>query len=164
MSDFEEDDEEFSLSGEPYLDEPEYTDEELKEMDAQRAKSASVEETDQPPPVAAAENRERTSGDWWCHCRKCVQMPTDNECFCCREWDLVIPQIQQLDLDTSFQDLDISGDSTVQDRVRPVCITEHNDFSALINTGVLETFFNVPKINWKKRPKPAGLNGQLSVV
>ena len=48
VSDFEDDeDEEFVLPNEPYLYEPEYTDEELREMDAQRAEREreSVEAT-----------------------------------------------------------------------------------------------------------------------
>ena len=32
---------------------------------------------------------------------------------------------------------------------------------SLINRAVLETFFYVPKINWKRRLKPQGLNEQL---
>ena len=122
MSDFEdfEDDEELLGSNEPYLYEPEYTDEELREMDAERER-ASVETA---PTGAAVENRDRTSGDWWCQCRECIKMQTD-KCFCCREWDLVIPQIQEMELDTSFQDLDVSGNSA--SRNKPVCIMEHQD-------------------------------------
>ena len=33
---------------------------------------------------------------------------------------------------------------------------------SLINRAVLETFFYVPKINWKRRLKPQGLSEQLS--
>ena len=71
MSDFEdfEDDEELLGSNEPYLYEPEYTDEELREMDAERER-ASVETA---PTGAAVENRDRTSVDWWCQCRECRQ-------------------------------------------------------------------------------------------
>jgi len=83
-----EDDEECVLFNEPYMYEPEYTDEELIEMDAKRSEreKKSVETA---APGDAIENRDRTSGDWWCQCRKCIQMPTEDECFCCREWDLV---------------------------------------------------------------------------
>ena len=158
---FEDDYEEFVVSNEPYMYEPEYTDEELREMDAQRAERerASLETV---PAGAAVENRDRTTGDWWCQCRKCIQMPTGDECFCCREWDLVIPQMQELELDTSIQDLDVSGHSAPRDRA--ICITEHQDFLPLLNRGVLETFFSFDKINWKRRPRPAGPNGQLSML
>ncbi|KAK0152708.1 hypothetical protein N1851_005751 [Merluccius polli] len=119
-----EDDEEFVVSSEPHLYEPEYTDEELIEMDAQRAERERAAAA--APAGAAAENRERTSGDWWCQCRNV-------------EWDLVIPQIQELELDTSFQDLDVSGSAP---RDRAICITQHQDFPSLLNQGVLETFFS----------------------
>ncbi|KAK0156600.1 hypothetical protein N1851_000032 [Merluccius polli] len=154
-----EDDEEFVVSSEPYLYEPEYTDEELIEMDAQRAERERAAAA--APAGAAAENRERTSGDWWCQCQKCVQMLTFDECFCCREWDLVIPQIQELELDTSFQDLDVSGSAP---RDRAICITQHQDFPSLLNQGVLETFFSVDKIHLKKKTRPDGPNGQLSML
>ena len=71
-------DEELVVSNKLYLYEPEYTDEELREMDAQRAdrERASVETA---PTGAAVENRERASGDWWCQCRKSQKMATDEE-------------------------------------------------------------------------------------
>ncbi len=151
-------DEAFAFEGHPCLFEPEYTDEELREMDLQRAERerASVAAA---APEAAAESRDRRTGDWWCRCGNCKAMETEEECFCCREWDLVIPQMQELELDASFQSLDVSGQSTSRD----VCITEHQDFVPHLNRGVLETFFLVEKINWKKRPRPAGPNGQLSM-
>jgi len=141
--------EECVLFNEPYMYEPEYTDEELIEMDAKRSEreKKSVETA---APGDAIENRDRTSGDWWCQCRKCIQMPTEDECFCCREWDLVIPHITELELDTSFQDLDVSGHSASRDR--PMCITEHPDFPPFLTCEVLETFFSFDKINWKRRP------------
>lgn len=156
LSDTIDDDEQLFFSTNPYLYEPEYTDEELSEMDAQRAeRERATQEA-----AAAVENRDRISGDWWCQCGSCSPMQTEEECYCCKEWDLVIPQMQELELDTSFQNLDVSGQSAS----RVVCITEHQDFSPLLSRGVLETFFSVEKINWKKKPKPAGPNGQLSML
>ncbi|CAL8369998.1 unnamed protein product [Gadus morhua 'NCC'] len=54
--------------------------------------------------------------------------------------------------------LNVSVDET---DVSPVCIAV-NEVRQLINKPVLETFFWVPKINWKKRPTPEGPNEQLS--
>ena len=71
-------------------------------------------------------------------------MPTEEECLCCSEWDLR------------------PGDTRL-DVSRNDCLTTVEDFSALINRAVVETFFRVPKINWKTQPKPAGPNGQLSI-
>lgn len=40
-------------------------------------------------------------------------------------------------------------------------ITHHQDFPAIMNTSC-RPFSTFPKINWKKLPKPAGADGQLS--
>jgi len=74
VSDIEED-EECVLFNEPYMYEPVYTDEELIEMDAKRSEreKKSVETT---APGDAVENWDRTTGDWWCQCRKCIQIYT----------------------------------------------------------------------------------------
>ncbi|CAL8342946.1 unnamed protein product [Arctogadus glacialis] len=32
-----------------------------------------------------------------------------------------------------------------------------------MNSGDLETYFRIPKVNWKRQPKPAGTNGHLTV-
>lgn len=101
VSDFEEDEDDECVINEPYRFEPEYTDEELIEMDKRAERETMSVET--VAGSAAIENRDRTSGDCWCQCRKCMLMPTEDECFCCREWDLVIPQLTELELDTSFQ-------------------------------------------------------------
>ena len=46
---------------------------------------------------------------------------------------------------------------------RRECITRNENFAAITNPGVIETFFHVPKMNWKKCSRPAGADGQLSV-
>ena len=43
-----------------------------------------------------------------------------------------------------------------------VCIRDHDYFDAHLNPGVLDTYFRIPKVNWKKNNKPAGPNGSLS--
>ena len=68
----------FKCDGRGYRFEPEFTQEELREMEA-RATEA---------PEAPAEAVPRITGGW-CACGKCRQMPTEVESRCCTEWDLV---------------------------------------------------------------------------
>lgn len=77
-------------------------------------------------------------------------MPTEEESFCCVEWDLLMTEGMEV--------LNVSVDET---EASPTCVTDR-DVRDLIKRPVIETFFYVPKINWKKRPKPEGLDGQLS--
>lgn len=81
-------------------------------------------------------------------------MPTEDKCLCCTEWDLLMLAVKNLQL---------SADETLICEPTLLCVTSDNDFPALINPADVETFFHVPKINWKKRPRPEGPNGQLSV-
>ncbi|CAL8397646.1 unnamed protein product [Boreogadus saida] len=119
----------FEFDGRGYLFEPEYTQEELREMEA-------------------AEAVPRITGNWWCACGKCRQMPTEVESRCCTEWDLVVT--------TGMANLNVSVDETVSP-----CISI-NEVRHLLNKTVVETFFWVPKINWKKRPTPEGPNGRMA--
>ncbi|CAL8315418.1 unnamed protein product [Boreogadus saida] len=59
----------FEFDGRGYRFEPEFTQEELREMEA-RATEA---------PEAPAEAVPRITGNWWCACGKCRQMPTEIE-------------------------------------------------------------------------------------
>uniref|UniRef100_A0A8C5FCX9 P2X purinoreceptor 7 intracellular domain-containing protein n=1 Tax=Gadus morhua TaxID=8049 RepID=A0A8C5FCX9_GADMO len=126
----------FEFDGRGYRYEPEYTQEELREMEA-RATEA---------PEAPAEAVPRIAGNWWCACGKCRQMPMEHESRCCTEWDLVVT--------AGMANLNVSVDETVSP-----CISL-NEVRHLLNKTVLETFFWVPKINWKKRPTPEGPNGE----
>lgn len=144
MSDYDSDDEvPFTLEPRGYLYEPEFTEEELLQMETRQAER-DREET-------SVENvaQERIGNTQWCECMNCISMPTDPESYCCHEWNLVTGQIQDL------SESEDTGDS------RTVCIT-YTDFPALLTPGVLRTFFGFPKINWKKRPKPEGPNDSLS--
>ena len=78
-----------------------------------------------------AATQPRTSGNWWCTCGHCEAMATQQECLCCREWDLLR-----------------------RDTKETLCFVQSEDFPSLINRAVLETFFHVPKINWRQRPRP----------
>ena len=87
MSDYESDDENVDFSTQPrgYLYEPEYTDAELHQMELDRTE------------------RERGLTDKLklepCTCFNCDIMKTEVECYCCHEWDLVMPEMQNLSID-----------------------------------------------------------------
>ncbi|KAK7909692.1 hypothetical protein WMY93_014378 [Mugilogobius chulae] len=153
MSDYDSDDEniDFSIQPRGYLYEPEYTDAEIRQMELERAERERMDsEVEQVAGATAGDMRQRLTDKWWCTCLKCEIMPTEVESYCCHEWDLIMPQMQDLSID---EEASVSTS---------VCIINHNDFPALLNEGVLQTFFHIPKINWKKRPRPAGPDGQLS--
>nr|XP_055070427.1 uncharacterized protein LOC129451392 [Misgurnus anguillicaudatus] len=138
MADYEELSEYFYLAShqdpEPYRFEPEYTDEELQTLEADRQ---VVEQTE-------VEGRIRTNTNWWCKCGTCQPMMTEAECLCCCEWDQVLPSMARLDEDEN------------------ICVTTTQDFSALIHPAVVDFFSRCDKINWKKRPMPSEPNGQLT--
>ncbi|KAL0150481.1 hypothetical protein M9458_050717 [Cirrhinus mrigala] len=133
---YEDEDETFEFDGRPYLFEPEYTEEELRErrerreIERQRAEEAAA---------SRATTQPRITGRWWCSCRCCEIMPTDMECFCCKEWDLLHRRSQDAR-----------------------CVTLAEGFSSLLDLWVLEAFFHVPKLNWARRPTPEGPDGHLS--
>ena len=93
----------------------------------------------------------KSSGNWWCSCGFCDPLPTQGECLCCQEWDLLMSKIGGRD---------VSRDDT-SDTIQ-CFVTTSEDFPPLIKRAVLETFFYVPKINWKRRLRPQGPNEQLS--
>ena len=145
--------EDFNFSTEPrgYVYEPEYTDAEIRQMELEQAKrERRYREVVQVEAGATAGAVRDWLTDKWCTCLECQIMPTEVECYCCHEWDLIMPQMQ---------DLSIDEEASVP---ASVCITNHNDFPAILNAGVLQTFFHIPKINWKKHSRPAGPDGQLS--
>lgn len=135
----EREDDSRDFEGNPYLFEPEYTDEELAEMDRRRA--AEEEEAAAAAAAAPANAPIRCEGDWWCGCGRCQPMATEDECLCCCESDVF---------------------RNVLHNTEARCVTATEEFPPLITPGVVRTFFHVPKINWKKRPVPEGPNGQLS--
>lgn len=61
----------------------------------------------------------------------------------------------------SLERLDLSASG--EDSARPPCVTTMEDFAVLSNPAAIESFFHLLKLNWKKRPRPVGANGQLSV-
>ncbi|CAK6969982.1 uncharacterized protein LOC120555826 [Scomber scombrus] len=117
----EREDEWLNFEGRPYLFEPEYTEEELAEMEEnRRAAEEAVEITGVP------HTPNRCEGDWWCSCGQCQPMATEKECLCCRESDVFRHGLENSE--ARF-------------------LTAMDDFRALINPAVVQTFFNVPKIN-----------------
>ncbi|XP_039650889.1 uncharacterized protein LOC120555826 [Perca fluviatilis] len=132
----ERDNEWLNFEGRPYLFEPEYTDEELQIMEENRRAAEEAAEITEIP-----DTPNRCAGDWWCSCGQCQPMATEEECLCCRESDVFRQCLENSEA---------------------CCVTAMDDFPALINPAVVRTFFNVPKINWKRRPVPEGPDGQLS--
>ncbi|ROL40821.1 hypothetical protein DPX16_9815 [Anabarilius grahami] len=57
----------------PYLFEPEYTEEEISQM----------EETAAATHTSQASGRRRSNETWWCTCGKCQPLPTEEESQCC---------------------------------------------------------------------------------
>lgn len=67
----------------------------------------------------------------------------------CREWDQIIPIMEEVEHQT---------DDAAEDGA---CVTKHSDFLLLINPDVLETFFRMPRSNWK-RSATRRANGKLA--
>ncbi|KAK0152085.1 hypothetical protein N1851_006531 [Merluccius polli] len=122
-------------------------------------------------PVEAAATP-RVTGTWWCSCGKCRQMPTEDESMCCTEWDLLVTEeMGNLNVSRRNRGLaDLRNGPTPY--VLKLRISEHgpgpcsygyrNRAQDLIRRPVIETFFYVPKPNWRRRPTPEGVDGQLS--
>lgn len=139
----DDDDEPFAYGARPYLYEPEYTEEELRERDEREARERQLAE-DAAAAIANTDlnsaTQPRTSRNWWCTCQRCKLMPAEEECLCCREWDLLRGDIP----DTG-------------------CVVSTEMFSALTSKAVLDTFFYVPKVDdGSPRPVPEGPGGKLS--
>ena len=126
-----------------YLFEPEYTDEQLQRRDEEEAAAA-----------AGVDEEERVGNDSWCLCTNCVPMETEPESLCCHEFHRA-----QFLLDELLDERDVRGEPAGQ----PICVTLHNSFGPHLDRHVLETYFRIPKINWKNQPRPAGPGGRLSL-
>uniref|UniRef100_A0A673I3R6 P2X purinoreceptor 7 intracellular domain-containing protein n=1 Tax=Sinocyclocheilus rhinocerous TaxID=307959 RepID=A0A673I3R6_9TELE len=114
----------------PYLFEPEYTEEEIRQM----------EETAAATQTSQASGRRRSNETWWCTCGKCQPLPTEEESQCCHDWTISIPPLESVS--------ESAGETLSPSR----CITEQNGFPPLLSNSVLEVFFSLPKINWRRRP------------
>ena len=69
-----------------YQLEPEYTEEELRQME--EAASAQRREI---------ENNPRRNDTNWCSCSKCISLPLPSECLCCHEFSLFDGQLDSSD-------------------------------------------------------------------
>ena len=74
-------------------------------------------------------NDEPVSVEEWCSCNECEEMPSSEECMCCRSLEYVQPNIDELE-----------------------CITEHPQFQLLIlNPDVLTVAF-IQIMMYKRQP------------
>ncbi|KAK7162541.1 hypothetical protein R3I93_006766 [Phoxinus phoxinus] len=142
MADFVDDYDLFVIDPEPYLFEPEYTEEELALMDRER------EERYEPEQTGAGE-RTWANSNWWYKCDCCEQMPTEIESLRCSEWDQVLPSKVGVNVDP-------------EDPGQIACVAASDAFAAMIHPAVVKFFFHRDKVNWRKRPTPSGPDGQLS--
>ncbi|ROK87109.1 hypothetical protein DPX16_10249 [Anabarilius grahami] len=107
----------FELRGEekffalPYIFEPEYTEDEIRQM----------EETAAATHTSQASGRRRSNEMWWCTCGKCQPLPTEEESRCCLDWTISIPPLESV------------GESLFPSR----CITGQNEFPRLLSNSVL---------------------------
>jgi len=95
------------------------------------------------PPEESPEQSERLNNTEWCTCAECVASPTENECFCCQELDLLNDKFNETGTlyfgvsNPSFEAfliLRFINSSGVN------CITEHPKFIVVcLDTDVLAT-------------------------
>ncbi|CAL8397898.1 unnamed protein product [Boreogadus saida] len=132
-----------------YLYEPQYSDEQLKLLGGQEgAAAAATAEADDLPVADEAPGMARAGADWWCLCSHCAPMDIEVGSVCCQDFQrcrFLPDKISESDEDTD------------------VCVVEHPSFAAHMDSSALETCFRIPKVNWKRQPKPAGTNGRLTV-
>ena len=75
-------------------------------------------------------------------------MDTEEESVCCKKFQrckFLLDKNSESDEDTD------------------ICVVEHPSFALHMDSGILETYFRIPKVYWKRQPKPAGTNGRLTV-
>ena len=117
----------FDYGPAPYMYEPEYTDEELIQMESEAIVQEQVDAD-----LSDARRRHLEAPHEWCKCNNCAKMPKDEECLCCAEFYLWSPDLAE----------DISASD---DALALPCITASEDFAPMINRAVLETFFSNQK-------------------
>ena len=133
-------------SVQPYMFEPEFTDEEIqqREREQEERDTADSGATAAPEP----EGPPRAFNTDWCECGRCQPMPTEIESLCCKRWQRVQFVFDELPADTE---------------TARVCVSDHPSFSAHLDSGVLATYFRIPKLNWRLQPKPDGGGGRMSL-
>ena len=80
----------------------------------------------------------RTGADWWCLCSHCAPMDTEVESAA-----------------ENFKDVDFSWTKSESDEDTDVRVVEHPSFALHMDSGVLDTYFRIPK--------SARTNGHLTV-
>ncbi|XP_055065270.1 uncharacterized protein [Misgurnus anguillicaudatus] len=126
---------------EGYLFEPEYSPDEIRQRrEQQQAALASS--------AIVASERSRADSSWWCSCQHCPQQRTEVESLCCQEWNrgqFLLREAEEM-----------------EDGSELSCLNQHSSFQAHLDRGVLETFFHLERINWRKQRRSQGPGGQLS--
>ncbi len=69
-------------------------------------------------------------------------MAAEDECLCCRGWDLAEATVLELEITTEDDE--------------EICLTARPDFQLHIEPVVLRTLFRMPRVNWKRNEKPKG--------
>ena len=93
-------------------------------------------------------------------------MPTEVESLCCHEFYRAAFLLDELrdELRNELQGNDEEDDATREDEFdEPICVTLHPSFGPHLDEYVLETYFRVPKKNWRRQPLPQGPNGRLAL-
>ncbi|CAL8342984.1 unnamed protein product [Merluccius merluccius] len=126
-----------------YLYEPQYSDEQLRAMEEQEAAeaAAATAEAGDLPAVDEEPAMARARADWWCLCSHCAPMDTEQESVCCREFQrcqFLLDEIKESEDDTD------------------VCVVDHPSFAPHMDSGVLETYFRIPKAIRERYPAPDG--------
>ncbi|KAK0148178.1 hypothetical protein N1851_012112 [Merluccius polli] len=127
-----------------YLYEPQYSDEQLRPIDEQEAAmaaAAATAEAEDLPVVDEEPGIAQAKVDWWCLCSHCAPMDTEIESVCCREFQrcqFLLDEISESEEDTD------------------VCVVEHPSFAPHMDSGVLETYFRIPKAIRLKYPASDG--------
>ena len=141
-----------SASHQGYLFEPDYSAEELQQRDVEAAErqAAAAEEQQREP---------RAGHTSWCLCTNCIPMATEVESLCCHEFHRA-----QFLLDELQEEIEARQEEAEEpaEQPEPLCVTLHASFGPHVDRHILETYFRVPKKNWRRQPNPAGPNGRLS--
>ncbi|KAF4100082.1 hypothetical protein G5714_018278 [Onychostoma macrolepis] len=102
---------------------------EIEREEREREDRDAVVQVDAGPTAVA---RARMNDKWWCTCSNSQVMPTEVESYCCHEWELIMPQQQNLSIDEEAN-------------AASVCITSNDVFP--INEEVRHSCSSLPNVH-----------------